>query len=133
MKENSSSIEISENSERLLITYPTSSRLEPTLLLFFYAVILAACHYFWYQTASSLFSERNAWLIPACLLGDAGLIFFFFRIRHFRSDVSIDRDGTVRQGFATWKFPGPMTARVAKGGGGRGPMLYWIELRYGRA
>lgn len=133
MKENPSTNRISEGADNLHIAYSTSDRIEPALLLFIYVAILATCHYVWHTTHGSLFSDYNWLVIPISLLGDAGLIAFFLWSGSVKSMVSISMDGTVRQGVAIWKFPGPMTALVAKTGGTKAPPRYWIDLRYGPA
>jgi hypothetical protein len=133
MKEDSTTNRVSERADGLHITYPASECVEPALLLFIAIAILATCHYFWYRAHASLFSDYNWFLIPICLLGDAGLIALFLWSGSLRSPVSISMDGTVREGVAIWKFPGPMTALVAKVGGAKAPTRYWIDLRYGLA
>jgi hypothetical protein len=133
MKENSGTTQLSESSGELRIAYSTSDRVGLALLLFIFMAILATCHYFWHRAHSSLFSDESWLLIPMCLLGDAGLIAFFLWSGSLKSPVSISIDGAVRQGIAIWKFPGPMTALVAKVGGSKGPPRYWIDLRYGPA
>jgi hypothetical protein len=133
MKENSSTSRICEGSDDLRIAYSISDRVEPALLLCVYAAMLATGHYIWHRSDGSPFSDHSWFLMPMCLLGDAGLIAFFLWTGSIKSPVSINMDGTVRQGVAVWKFPGPMTALVAKTGGGKAPPRYWIDLRYGPA
>jgi hypothetical protein len=133
MKENSSTNRISEGADDLHIVYPTPDRTGPALLLFIYVVILATCHYVCHRTPGSLFSDYNWFVIPMCLLGDAGLIAFFLWSGSVKSPVFISMDGTVRQGVSIWKFPGAMTALVVKTGGAKAPPRYSIDLRYGPA
>jgi hypothetical protein len=133
VKENSSTNRISEGPDGLHIAYPASERVGLALLLFICVAILAACHYVWYRTHGSPFSGSNGLVIAICLLGDAGMIALVFWSGSVKSPVSISVDGTVRQGVALWKFPGPMTALVSKTGGSKAPPRYWIDLRYGPA
>lgn len=132
MNKDSSSIQVSEEPSELIISYSTSSRLESTALLAICLIALAMCYYLLYRSPTSIFSDNDWLLIPMCLFGSAWLIALVLRSGTAKSPITINTDGMVSAGIATWKFPGRATVFASKTGRTTAPS-YWIDFRYGSA